>query len=337
MEKMTVPASVLFCCLLAILFAWTATTQVEPQGHGPSPTGSVTPQTVPPRPGSVAPLPFDEPHMDQVIAEGRAKIHDGNVEAARNAALRIAYAEAVSRAVGVEIGTLTVIRNVQRVSDVVMSRSRGFIRQYEIIREGLAANNPDVYEVVIRAQVLTRGVSDQDEADGLRLYLEILGNPTLLILLPERGLQAIGGEAHDSIQAKGVEVRSGDTHVRIMEAERSSSGTVIGDHTGYESPDLILRGGEASMAQAFSRYGYLVMTSDELLTDGIVGPETVASARRGVTRDALAAAQAAGADLALVGGMRFTESMVQPVGIPLILVSAEVSAKAVVTSSGRVY
>lgn len=62
---------------LTIMTLTQASAQVEPLGHGPSPTGSVTPQTIPPVPGSVSPLPFDEQRIYQVMAEGREKIHDG--------------------------------------------------------------------------------------------------------------------------------------------------------------------------------------------------------------------------------------------------------------------
>jgi hypothetical protein len=298
-------------------------------------TGDVSPQTLPPRPGSVAPLPIDDPVYNYVMAEGKASIHDGMVDSARKAALRAAYADAVSRAAGVEIGTLTMVRNVHKVSDVVMSRSKGFIRQYEIIREGIAASDPHLYEMVIRAEVLTHGVSSEDEIDGLRLYLEILNNPGLLILLPEHSLNSFRSDVSESMSAKGVEIQTGDTQVRIMETGKSHTSNTQGQPKETPENGLILRGGEAAMAQAFSRYGYRVMTSDELVAEGLVGPDIIASARRGVTRDALTAARAAGAELALIGVLRFSENLIQPAGVDLVMVSAEVSAKSVITSSGR--
>lgn len=308
--------------------------QVKSLGYRSQEAGGISPQTIPPKPGSVAPLPIDDPVYSYVMAEGKASIHDGMVDSARKAALRAAYAEAVSKAAGMEIGTLTMVRNVHKVSDVVISRSKGFIKQYEIIREGIAASNPQFYEVVIRAEVLTHGVSGEDEIDGLRLYLEILNNPTLLILLPENNLASFGAGVSESMSAKGVEIRSGDTQVRITEEDRSYSGKAQ-EQQEIQNKELILRGGEAAMAQAFSRYGYRVMTSDELLSDDLVGADIIASARRGVTKDALTAARAAGAELVLIGVLRFTENIVKPAGIDLVMVSMEVSAKSVITSSGR--
>ncbi len=311
-----------------------ACAQVKSLGHESRRAGDVSPQTLPSRPGSVAPLPIDVPVYTFVMAEGKASIHDGMVDSARKAALRAAYAEAVSKAAGMEIGTLTMVRNVHKVSDVVMSRSRGFIKQYEIIREGIAASTPPLYELVIRAEVITHGVSGEDEIEGLRLYLEILNNPSLLILLPEHSLASYGPGGKESMSAKGVEVRSGNTQVRIMETDSSY---LRKTQVQQEKQDngFILRGGEAAMAQAFSRYGYRVMTSDELLSDGLVSSDIIASARRGVTRDALTAARAAGAELVLIGVLRFSENQFQPAGVELVMVSAEVSAKSVITSSGR--
>lgn len=308
--------------------------QVQSLGHESWNTGGVSPQTLPSRPGSVSPLPIDDPVYKYVMAEGTAAIHDGMVDSARKAALRAAYAEAVSRTSGIEIGTLTMVRNVHKVSDVVLSRSKGFIRQYEIIREGISASNPHLYELVIRAEVVTHGVSSEDEIDGLRLYLEILNNPSLLILLPEKSLTAFGSDLNESFSEKNVEILSGDTQVRITETDSASMSSTQAQQR-EQGNELVLRGGEAAMAQAFSRYGYRVMTSDELMVDGQVGPDIIASARRGVTRDALTAARAAGAELALIGVMRFSENSVQPAGVDLVMVSAEVSAKSVITSSGR--
>jgi hypothetical protein len=321
----------MMACLVSIPPAWA---QVVPMNQGRSETGSVTTQSLPSRPGSVAPLPTDDSQYSQVMAEGRARIHDGNVNTARNAALRMAYAEAVSKVAGMEIGALTIIRNVHKVSDVVMTRSKGFVKHYEIIREGLAESDPKDYEVVIRAEVLTHGTSSQDELDGLRLYLEILDNPTLLILLPERSVTSLDTRTNAAMSAKGFEILSGDTQIRIMETDGAYAGSSAIQPEVHDN-ELTLRGVEAAMAQAFANYGYRVMTSDELRANADISPEVIASARQGVTRDALTAAQAAGADLALVGGMRFSESMVKPAGVALVRVSAEVSAKAVVTSSER--
>jgi hypothetical protein len=309
-------------------------TQVIPLDSSQTRSSTVTSQPIPAKPGSVSPLPFEDPLHAYVIAEGRARIYDGHVESARNVALRVAYAEAVSRVAGTEIGSLSIIRNVHKVSDVVMARSIGFVRHYEIIREEVSPTDPRYYEVVIRADVITKGVPGQDDIDGLRLYLELLDNPTLLILLPERSMPANDPQENPALSSKKITVRSGDMMIRISESDQSPpSDTLI--HAETHVNELTLQGPEAAMAQAFASYGYRVITSDELLENGLVGPEVIAAARRGATQEALMAARAAKADLALIGGMRFSESLVSPYGVTMTRISSEVSAKAVVTSSGR--
>lgn len=257
-----------------------------------------TPSSPMPSPKEPPSFPANEPPTEQLVtASGRAAIHNGEIDPARRAALRNAYLEAINMASGLEIGSLTLIRNMQLVSDVIVSRSKGFINRYVVIREGVAMPEAGYYEITIEAEVHSRRLSEADQRDGLRLYLDVLNNPMLLVVLPE--------------------------YPMVVTTSR------------LRSDDMILTGGEAAIAQVFAGYGYRIMTSDELLADGRVSSEVIASARRGATQDALAASRAAGAELALVGNLRFSESEIQPQGIPLFLVVAEVSAKAVITSSGR--
>jgi len=88
--------------------------------------------------GQVKPLPIEEPTVKKIMAEGVGTIFGGNDESARTAALRTAYAEAVARGSGIEIGSMTIIRNVKYVTDIVTSRARGFVRELDIIREGIS-------------------------------------------------------------------------------------------------------------------------------------------------------------------------------------------------------
>lgn len=293
--------------------------------------------------GQVESLGFEEPEVQPIMAEGVATIFGGNVDSARKAALRNAYAEAVNIGSGVEIGSLTLIRNVKYVTDIISSRSRGFIRSYEIIREGISKTNNSRYEILIEAIVVSEGKAMGDEREALRLYLELLGNPRLLIILPEKRIsvgESMGVDSQDirkkETDKTQVEYKKGDTTIRIIdESQKKSSKQGGNQYYPEEDAGTMMRSTEAALAQAFSQYGYQVITSDDLLAQGLCTPEVLAQAKAGVTARALEVARAAEADLALLGVIRLTQENVKPAGVDLVMVSAEASAKALIVSSGK--
>jgi len=313
--------------------------QVTPLQPGTGKTTDGVKPLLPDNPsGSVTPLPLEEYTEEGtklVLAVGRATIFNGNVESARKAALQTAYAEAVSRGSGIEVGRLTYIQNVKKVSDVLMTRSRGFIKSYEIVGENLVKGDPPRYEVRIEAVVVTDKAlaSDEEDLEGLRLYLGILGEPRILILLPDHGLQGVGTGFGTERSVK-VEVEHGETKVKL---EENTSGTLENKDqatAGYDTTGQ-LRYTETLLAQEFSRLGYQVTTSDDLHQSGLASAALIESARRGVTNDAVKVAKAVGADLVLMGVMRYSSTEVTPAGVSFMSVTAEAAMKAVVTSNGN--
>ncbi|MFZ5906413.1 MAG: hypothetical protein ACOYVJ_03250 [Nitrospirota bacterium] len=303
--------------------------------------GGVTPLLGNQPQGSVTPLPIEEPDTRKIIAEGWANIYNGNVERARLAALRSAYAEAVSRGTGIEIGSLMLIRNVKQVSDIVMSRSKGFIRSYKIIKEGIHEKDPNKYEVLIEAEVVMEGSTKSEEGEGLRLYLGLLGNPKLLIMLPEDSYDSSKGISSSSLSenSEEIEVESSDTRIKIRKKEKdaSSNTDIITPQTSTTNDQgSVMRSTEAAVAEAFSSHGYQVITSDDLLAQGTVDPEVLRQAKSGVTAQAVKVAKAAGADIALLGVIRVSKEKIKPLGVHMVMVVAEASAKALIVSSGRV-
>jgi hypothetical protein len=235
--------------------------------------------------------------MRRISAEGTAPIASGNVESARLGALRVAYADAVAHGSGVVIGSLALAKNVRTVTNVVTSKSRGFVKSYRIVREGIPKDNPAVYQVQIEAEVVDEDKAPEgDLTPSLAAYLELLGKPKLLVVLPER---------------------------------RSGSGAVT---EGGEA----LRNTEAAVGQAFSHQGYEIVTSDDLVVKGLCTREVRDEARAGVTAKVIEAGRAASADLALVGVVRVAEDSVRAANVDLKMVTAEVAAKAIVLSSGKV-
>ncbi|MBL8141768.1 MAG: hypothetical protein JNM38_11695 [Acidobacteria bacterium] len=303
----------------------------QPQ-RAPAP-GVATPGSTPPAGGQVVPREADAGASSTVVASGSATVFGGNVDAARRAALQAAYAEAVGQASGVEVGRLTVVRDVKTVSDIVAARSRGFVRSYDILGERLVTNG-DVhrYEVSIRAVVAARDLGSDDDVEGLRLYLDLIGRPTVLVLLPDAELPAlqdtevleVSGDAGHLLveQRKGTTVRAGTPGLTALGTAPTADGS--------------LRAAEAAVAQALARYGYQAITSDELVGDPRVAPAQVEAARRGVTTQGTTVARAIGADLVLSGLIRVSTQRVAPQGVAFISATTAASARALVASNGAV-
>jgi hypothetical protein len=269
-----------------------------------------------------------EPLKKKITAEGVGTVYGGDYTQARLMALRAAYAEAVSRVCGVEIGSLSVIRNVRNVSEVIMSRSRGFISSYSILKEGVSPRFPNRYEVIIEALVVDQGLAGGGELEGLRLYLEMLGTPRMLIMLPEQSWAA------DKVGNPDPSP-SNNSPEKVQSFKDRQKKSVFHPESKPREDEPGLRSAEAALAQAFSKYGYQVMTTDDLLEKGLVDPETLKQAKMGATAEALKVARAAQVDIALIGLLRLSQRKLLVKEVTLSLVSAEASAKALIVSSGR--
>jgi hypothetical protein len=305
-------------------------------------TFSLTPSQVKPLPpdqtkGQVKPLPIEEPEVKKVCAKGVANIYEGNVENSRKAALRAAYAEAVSQGSMIEIGSMSLIKNVKYVSDIVLTRSRGFIRNLKILNEGISDQDKTRYEVFIEAEVISQGKSSEEEIDGLRLYLNVLGNPILLIILPESNITPSSVGLVESKKDKiDLEYQDKETRVKITKETSNKTGVTSGatDIQVQKDRGTSVRSAETALAQAFSRFGYNVVTSDDLQANHLCTPEDLDKAKAGVTTKIIDVARAAEVDLVLYGVMNVSQEITKPAGVEMAKVVAEASAKAVVVSSG---
>lgn len=242
-----------------------------------------------------------EVEINDVSSEGTVELSDGNVDRARLVALRDAYAKAVREEYGGDIGNLKEYRNIKLVSDIVATRSKGFIKEYKILKEGVSESSPGKYGVTIKASVVKDGEILKDETEGLKKFLEILGKPKILVILPEKELPGK---------------------------------TVVS--TDNKKPSVHLRSTEAAFARELSRYGYDVITVDQLTLDKKrYSKEDLEQAKAGFTAKALKVAKAIGTDLALIGVAKFSQEERPVRGVNFITVTTEASAKALIVSSGK--
>jgi hypothetical protein len=95
----------------------------------------------------------------------------------------------VEQASGVFITSETTLRNFDLVSDEVLSRSKGFIRSYDIVKEG---QDGPLYGVSIRAVVVKQAFI-KDFEDALEELYRRKGKPRIMLVVQE--FQASNGAA----------------------------------------------------------------------------------------------------------------------------------------------
>jgi len=286
--------------------------------------------------GDVIPEPYPETPL--VYAVGHAPIFGGDVTSARQIALQAAYAEAVAQGTGVSVGSLTIIRNVQQVSDLVTTRSRGIVRSYEVINESIdREGDRPVLTISIEADVISEAPSDTEELDALKLFLEVLGQPRILVIAPQ--YEATLGQSGQVASSDNPHISylgpDGES-LQIRHAGQERSGRSSSDYSGSpraELPSGVLRGTEAALAQHLSSLGYRTTTLDMLA--GRIESDLLTQAAQGNSVAALDVARQVGAAVVLNGSFTVAGRRINPHGVEFEQVTVEHSSRALLASTGE--
>ncbi len=244
----------------------------------------------------------EDSELIAIQKSGQSRIASGDLSRARLDAVREAYKDAVGEGAGEDIGELLLFQNLKRLTEIIVTRSPGFVNNYLVVDEGPTRENMDIYQVAIKADVASRTLSRKPAEPGLKKYVELLENPKILVMLPEVDLDE-------------------DTQTTY---ERS-----------FESGGTSFRSTEAAAARAFAELGYQVGTSDDLLANETITSEMLEQAKSGVSAQAVKVAKAVDADILLTGVIRTKTEKMDVNNVPLFMTNAELSAKAVIISSGK--
>ena len=264
--------------------------------------------------GAVTPLPASP--SSAVYGLGKAPVYQGDVASARKIALQAAYADAIAHGTGIEVGSLTLIKNVSKVTDLVTSQSRGIVTSYTITHEEISPDGT-LFTIGIDAIVGTRETTDEtSRSDALRLLLGILGNPRILVLVPQ----------YDTLPA----LSTADSSVRVGEVLANPGYIQSANAT---LPVGALRGTDAAFSRSLANHGYRTATPD--MAVGKVDPDLLMRARSGETIAAIELAREIGADIVLIGSFSASTKRIMPRGVEFEAVSAEFSARTFTTATGN--
>jgi hypothetical protein len=119
--------------------------------------------------------------QQKVRAKGMATIQKKFVDIARSKALDEAQRNAVEKAAGVMITSVTNVENFQVKMDRILSESQGFITSYKIISEKRTGDN---YEVEIEAEISQGKL--RDKMTAINLIMVRKSKPRVMIIFTEQ-------------------------------------------------------------------------------------------------------------------------------------------------------
>jgi hypothetical protein len=123
-------------------------------------------------------------------AQGQAAVLSGDKPAAREKAIADALRHAVEMAVGTKVTSSSEVQDFQSKMDRVLTHSSGYVKKYEIIKEGM---DGDVVQVTIRAQISTAALDKDLEAMGMLMARK--GMPRTMVLIAEQNIGMVAPQA----------------------------------------------------------------------------------------------------------------------------------------------
>lgn len=138
-----------------------------------------------------------------IEARGVASYYQDDTARSRDEAIEAAQRDAVEQASGVFITSETEMRNFELISDDVLSRSKGFIRSYKVLKE---QRDGPFYNVTIQAMVVRKAFMN-DVSESLENLYQRVGKPRVMLVVEEfDAADSGGGEGFASASTQSLNV-----------------------------------------------------------------------------------------------------------------------------------
>lgn len=135
-------------------------------------------------------------------AEGVATVFSGDKGLARDQAIDDALRKAVEQGLGTFVQSSTLVENYQVVSDNILSWSEGYVKNYNVLSEGLI--DETTYQVKIQAQLQMSDM--QSDWESVQSILDQMQNPRVLIIMDEKNI----GQSYDQYHFLSVDMTSAE-------------------------------------------------------------------------------------------------------------------------------
>jgi hypothetical protein len=180
----------------------------------------------------------------QVQGEGVAGFRTGDPTRSREEALEAAQRDAVEKVSGVIIESESQMRNFSLVKDEVLSRSKGFIKTYKVVKEG---RDRDLYKVLIDALVVKAAFIKDIDASLEDLYRRV-GKPRILVVVRERQMAEEGEEK----EGAGTKQRIAEKEIRKILIKQGFTFVDARAAAGANLLEVALKGQEILRDQVIS-------------------------------------------------------------------------------------
>src|SRR5207253_216153 len=156
-------------------------------------------------------------------ATGQAAVLNGDKPAAREKAIDDALRQAVKMAVGTQVQSVTEVQEFQTKMDTVLEHSTGYVKRYEILKEGM---DGEVVQVTVRAQVSLAALDKDLEAMGLLMARKNFPRTMVLIAEQNIGMAALGPDWHScsaNLSARAVNTDNGEVLAAVESTQNAAA------------------------------------------------------------------------------------------------------------------
>ncbi len=120
----------------------------------------------------------------EVTATGMGAIVGGDVAHARDDAIEDALRKGIEQVLGTMVESETLTENFQLIEDNIMTKTRGYVQNYEVVSEG--KRSAEMYEATVRMILKTANI--QDDLDGIMTLMKRKNMPRLMVLIDETNI-----------------------------------------------------------------------------------------------------------------------------------------------------
>ena len=127
---------------------------------------------------------FSQRSTQVVTSTGVASIFGNDIGLARDQAIDDALRKAVEQTLGTFIQSSTLVENHMVVEDNILSWSNGYVRRYNVLREGKV--DASTFEVTIEAEVELANL--KNDWESIQTLLSKMGNPRVMFMIDEQNI-----------------------------------------------------------------------------------------------------------------------------------------------------
>jgi hypothetical protein len=207
----------------------------------------------------------------KVRAEGIAVISNNRVDIAREKALDGALRSAVEKVVGVMVSSTSEVENFELKMDRILSESKGFITNYQIISE---KRQGDQFEVAVEAEVGRDRLKERMEA--VSLIMTRKSKPRIMLLFTERAQKDAVAEAAMSryFMGKGFKLVDADILRRQGGGSLPSDLKAVGRLAGQQGAEIVMVGSVEAATTSFNVGGIEMHSNKVTVSVKVINGDT---------------------------------------------------------------